>query len=333
VGGSWVSGVSRALPAAAFLLLASTALAGCAGEGGHEDAAAAVPEGLEVLHGIVVDLAIRPLGHVRLSTQGPGGMLWTNTSAAGSFAFPPLPPGTYLVSAHLAGFADTRASAVLDGTDRTVRIQLEPDARTLVYAAAHLFRGFLECSMTSVGATVAVCYGPNIATQQVGETTCDSGLPTPCLRPANATQDHHFGSLQLDGSPLWVQHETVWTSTQALGDQLHVFTDARTGSDGNRTEDSLNDTAGPSPLLTVEDTAALEKAGVGPGSLIGFDVFAGGMPSSGSQVCDPVSGGCFWDTGMTLEQDFTIYSHVFYGFVPPPGYRFSSDGEPVPPQP
>jgi hypothetical protein len=37
--------------------------------------------------------------------------------------------------------------------------------------------------------------------------------------------------------------------------------------------------------------------------------------------------------GIVLEQRVTVYTHVFYGHLPPPGWTFSSDGTPPSPNP
>jgi hypothetical protein len=300
------------------------ALAGCA----HAPAASVSAAAAGSLHGIVVDTGIRPLAGVRLSTQGPQGQVAANSSADGSFAFPPLPPGTYVVAAHRLGFLDVRTTAQVDGQDRLLRIQLEPDARGAPYAAAALFRGFIECSTTTLIVSVAVCAIPNVPGELVAGATCGGG-PAPCTRPGNLTRDNDGTTIPVDGTPLWVQHETVWQATQSLGEQLHLFVSAG--------PNSLNDTAGSSPLLTVVNTTTLQAAKVGPGSVLDLTMFAGGMKDSGAQVCTPAidplgPASCMWDSGATLEQEFTIYTHLFYGFAPPPGYRFTVDGEPVPPQ-
>jgi hypothetical protein len=50
---------------------------------------------------------------------------------------------------------------------------------------------------------------------------------------------------------------------------------------------------------------------------------------------DPVLGAIYctkYGVGATLEQKFSHYTHVFYGYTPTPGWRFTS-GDPVPPPP
>jgi hypothetical protein len=316
--------VSRA--AVVLLLVVCAALAGCA----HAPAAPALSRATGPLHGIVVDTGIRPLAGVRLSAQGPQGAVAANTSAMGTFAFPPLPLGAYVVTAHRAGFLDARTTAQVDGADRALHIQLAPDPRTAPYVVASVFRGFVECSTTTLVLTAI----PNLPGDLVAQATCGAG-PAPCTRPSNVTRDNDGTSIPVDGFPLWVQHETVWQATQSLGEQLHLFVSALQGG-ASATSTSLNDTAGPSPLLTVLNTTALAAAKVGPGTLLQLTVFAGGMKDSGSQVCTPqvnpvLSYSCLWDSGATTEQEFTIYTHLFYGFTPPPGYRFTADGDPVPP--
>jgi hypothetical protein len=321
----------------ALLVVAACALVAFAGCSHRAGADAGSGEALGTLRGVVVDPGIRPLARVQVTTQGPHGTLWSNTSASGGFEFPPLPYGAYVVTAHRLGFLDVRTTVQVDGTPRVARIQMEPGATAAPYATAHLFRGFLECSTTAIGATFAACAVPNLVPLAVAIATCDLGAPTPCTQLGNLTADHNSLDIPVDGRPLWVQHETVWEATQSLGDQLHVFVSGGQGGGLNATSAELNDTAGPSPLLTVLNTTVLQGASIGPGSTLTLAIFAGGMEQSGSQVCVPrvepaTRGSCFWDTGATLEQEYRVYTHLFYGFTPPPGYRFSSDGDPVPPQ-
>lgn len=40
---------------------------------------------------------------------------------------------------------------------------------------------------------------------------------------------------------------------------------------------------------------------------------------------------CPWGVGLQLDQEFTVYTHVFYNYLPPEDWRFLSD--PSVPQP
>jgi hypothetical protein len=60
-------------------------------------------------------------------------------------------------------------------------------------------------------------------------------------------------------------------------------------------------------------------------------VFSGYVNETAPPQCLPSPLGCPWGVGATYEQRFELFTHVFYGFEPPVGWRFSADGVPVPP--
>ncbi len=40
---------------------------------------------------------------------------------------------------------------------------------------------------------------------------------------------------------------------------------------------------------------------------------------------------CIKGVGLTLSQDFEIFSHVTFHFTPPEGWQFTNDGAPIVP--
>lgn len=344
------------LPAIALVLL--SLLAGCSGK--------AAPEGTQtgtepplvatattgIIRGVVVDEGIRPLAGVQLTAASQAHTATTNSTSTGSFGFAGLPPGTYLVKAHKAGFKDNQVSTeVRAGVSdpQPVKLLLSLDATYVrPYAASIVFKGFIECGLVTPGVGVAVCSIPN-------GTTC--GLdPVPCS--GNVTSDNFNLFIPVDGGvPQWIQHELVWEATQAAGDQFSLAARTATAEGfrgGSYEEDLPDQPTGPSPLLAVVNTTTIVEYDIGRnGTGLAPAVFTGGVPGTGDQVCNPmevhvpyvadapvvgevgnttVRKFCLFNTGATLEQDFTLYTHVFYGFRPPEGYRFTADGEPVPPQ-
>jgi hypothetical protein len=349
----------RALPAALLVLLAASALAGCSGKAAAPSSGQPGADlGLQatsttgVIRGVVVDDAIRPLAGVAVTATAQGRTATTNTTAAGAFGFQGLAPGTYFVKAHKAGFHDAQTSTEVKAgvsDPAPVKVTLATDtAFVRPYVTAFVFKGFIDCGLTTPAVGVAVCSIPN-------GPTCGMD-PVPCT--GNVTADKFATFVPVDGGvPLWIQHELVWKATQSAGDQFTLA--ARTGTaaqfrSNNYQADLPDQPRGTSPLLAVVNTTTIQKFDIGRnGTGLEPAIFTGGIPGTGDQVCEPVKqyvphvvtlpvvgevgnttvgGFCLFDTGVTLEQDFTLYTHIFYGFVPNPGYRFTADGDPTPPQ-
>jgi hypothetical protein len=77
---------------------------------------------------------------------------------------------------------------------------------------------------------------------------------------------------------------------------------------------------GPSPLLLAAGPDAIKQIALGTGEPeLYVRTFTGSA----------VPGAPVNSAGLTLEQSFDYYTHVFYGYQPTEGWRFSS-GEPVP---
>ncbi|MEA3202654.1 MAG: Carboxypeptidase regulatory-like domain [Thermoplasmata archaeon] len=340
--------VMRSLPAILLLLLLAVSLGGCSSKAAAPTPATAGDLDLQatattgVIRGVVVDEAIRPLAGAAVTATAQGHTLATNSTASGSFGFQGLPPGTYIVKAHKAGFKDVQTSAEVKagvGDPAPVKVTLGTDTSFVrPYAVGFVFRGFIDCGVTTPAVGIAVCSIPN-------GPTCGAD-PVPCT--GNVTADNFAAFVPVDGGvPLWIQHELVWKATQTAGDQFTIA--ARTGTaaqfkSNNYERDLPDQPTGTSPLLAVVNTTTIQKFDIGRnGTGLEPAIFTGGVPGTGDQVCEPVvvpapepvgpfGGFCLFDTGATLEQDFTLYTHIFYGFTPPAGYRFTADGEPTPPQ-
>lgn len=114
--------------------------------------------------------------------------------------------------------------------------------------------------------------------------------------------------------PDWIQSELVWESTQALGNTLDLTAIA---NDGGVTVPDFARSVGPSPLLMTVNSSVILEYKLGPGVLLDFSVFAGEEPN-------PAGRGA----GLALSQSYRLVTHMFYGFLPPEGWRFTADGEP-----
>ena len=301
--------------AAAALLL--TALAGCSGSKGGEgdpiddadfkelDLQASATKG--IIRGVVVDEAIRPLSAAKVTLQSELGPREAVTSEDGLFGFDDLDPGTYFMVATKAGFKASQTSTdVVAGIEEppVVRVLLSPDASFVApYFEQFVFEGFMECS-TGAGAAGGYLYG-NVCS----------------FSPEAFPNDKVNTRYALSGAPTFVQSETVWQSTQTVSNWLsHSF-----HYDDASHDDGINDlqVAGPSPLVNTMDAETALEYLTGEGAQSDYDlrirVFTVATDGTGP--------------ALTVQQRFTVYTTVFYGYEPPSGWTLWETGEtPAPPQ-
>lgn len=115
-------------------------------------------------------------------------------------------------------------------------------------------------------------------------------------------------------APDLIQFELVWQSTQALGGRLDLTAIA---NDGNVTLPVAGRAEGPSPLLLRLNRTVIEEFRFGPGVLLDMALFAGQEPVAADR-----------GAGLVVSQSYRLITHMFYGYLPPEDWRFSSDGEP-----
>lgn len=323
-----------------MLALTAVALAGCAEGGGGEaddeeafnDLEATATEDTGLIRGIVVDPTITPVEGVTITLQGTE--LETTTNADGAFVFSALEPGTYFLNADRTGFVATQSSVeVVAGVDRPpiVKIQLVPDPTESPYVGSYQFEGFIACSVRGAVIGYALCssYG--------------------------GFGDEFDVSYTLDRVPDWVQAEAVWDSTQVLGDEMSLSLtclDGETGCPDGQYEIAQGE--GPSPQVAAFGRTEAETYGRGAGEDLHIRLFAFGNSdtdvfdeptmyglynSTVPQQVRDVTGddcprwpilfdGCMRATGLglMLDQEFTVYTNVFYGFTPGDGWLFIEDG-------
>ena len=296
--------MARALPLLATLLL----LAGCADPPAAEVEPGPLATGPVDVRGVVVDDAIRPLGGVQVTLEAGGQARATNSSADGTWNFTAVAPGAHFVTASALGFLPTRLGVQVAAGMAEVKLVLAQDAGyRKPYVQPFEFRGLIECGAVAnapppVGhAAVAACDTPNQVTG------------------TRVTNDQFMARHLLDGGvPRFVQSELVWDSTQPQGSSLLLYMD-----EVNRTDIESPDAAyvnlgsagGRSPVVVKAEGEGTDR--LGRGYDLQVRVF--------SWPDDPAP------AGATLSQEFRVYSHVFYGFAPPPGWQFSKDGAPVVP--
>lgn len=313
-------------------LAALVLLSGCTGGGRGADPADADFSDLDIapptettgiVRGVVVDDAVRPVAGAEVTLRGPGGALPpTRTTEEGLFGFGGLEPGTYFLTASKPGFSDSQQSVeVIAGVAEPpiVRVLLAADPEDRPYFEAHTFDGFLECGVTTPFVGVALCLAPNL------------------LLGTNVTTDRTQVTYAVSRAPDWVQTEMVWQSTQQAGGELALMY-SWNGDCGLLCDHEVE---GRSPLLLQANRTVIDAMGLGNGTGLYVRVFNDDMEETdaGIRVCTPVEDpvlGVTWCTsngvGLTLEQRFQHYTHVFYGYTPPEGWRFTAgQGVPAPP--
>ena len=331
----------RALLALALAAVPAVALAGCSGGAGGDpaqpgqdvdfgdlDLEATSTTG--VIRGIVVDGAVRPVADATLELRGLDEPKTAQSNADGAFGFDALPPGDYFITASKPGYVQAQQSTqVVAGVAEPpiVRFLLEADPATIPYVSTYVFEGFLECSVRAVVVGYAAC--------------------------ADQFNDRFMESYEPAGVPDHWQSEMLWDSTQAFGEELSLAIDCLSGDPCPDGQVGINRSEGKSPLMVTINRTKAESFLLGIGQPIPIRVFAFGRQdtdvvderslyeqmnstSGGAVPCaewPAIFASCirFGGVGIILQQKFTVYSHEFHGYTPPPGWRFSVDGPPPAP--
>jgi hypothetical protein len=173
----------------------------------------------------------------------------------------------------------------------------------------------MECSATVGNWCFIANYYPCFVEQTAGQ---------PCT--GNLTNDNSFFTVpveQLQRVPDWLQGEMVWESTQSVSPYMNMRLDIEQVQ--TFLIDNSTSKTGASPLLVVYNPDYVRAWGLGVNHTLALEAFHGGIPAA----CDAAAQTCF--VGMALEQRFTYIIHLFYGYKPPEGWRFTADGEALPP--
>jgi len=261
-----------------------------------------------VIRGVVVDEAIRPIAGVSVALSGAGEGQ-TTSNEEGLFGFSRLQPGTYFVSASKAGFKAVQQSVeVVAGVREPpiAKVLLTPDNSTAPFVQTYAFDGYIECSGSFVAAGVALC---SLA-----------GLPN----------DRFLAEYVVDQPPQWIQSEMHWSSTQALSPELDlVYSQPGEGA----LMDNWAEDYGPAPLLIQVDEAGAANRSIVAGNDLMLRVFNQPIQGTEPSTCvpRPVLGGCLTGVGVTLSQRFQVFTNLFYGYAPPPEWRFAETGVYPPP--
>jgi hypothetical protein len=275
----------------AALALLAFALAGCASASGPPQGAGS-GAGARV-EGVAVTAAIVPLANASVALV-PGGQTAV-TDGEGRFAFDGVPDGEYLVTAARGGYLAAQAGVRVAGgapSPALVQLVLDSDCGVAPYFEAYAYEGLLD---------VSARFGPAGAS--------GGGL----FGPASLGTGYNLGPRLPD----WVQGELVWSATQPLADSLLLTISPQNGST-LQTVAQLVD--GPSPLALGFGRDVLEGWDMQPGQPLGLSAFAGNnTPPPGPAL------------GVAAQQPFHLFTHLFYGYAPPAGWRFTADGDALPP--
>ncbi len=305
------------------LMLVAVALSGCADPTGQatEEETTAADEELQatdttgVIRGVVVDASIVPIAGASVRIDSVG--METETLEDGSFGFAGLDEGAYFLKIAKPGYVATQSSVSVEaGVDKPpiVRVQLAFDEGYNPYYVLNHYKGLYQCG-TSV---LVVCGAPNI------------------LLGSGTTEDTSTPTIDVPGTPDWMQTEMVWKSTQALSPQLYFEVESlddgcqRDSDDGSYL---LYNAEGVSPIKGATNGTDLLRHNIGlPDCGAYHSVFAGDTLEE--QHCvhprpNPVYNGCP-GVGFSIQQEFEWFITLFYGYQPPDDYWFIEDGEYLP---
>lgn len=262
------------------------------------------------IRGVVVDDAIRPLSGVLITLELGDADRNVTTPDDGTFTFSGLEPGTYFVSAARFGYSSSQQSVEVIANDPeppVLKMQLLRDATQVAYVSEQQFTGFILCTSS----VVAMCGAPNVVSNVL---LCPEF--NICL--GNVTDDTFGFDLYYEPHALFIQSEVVWDSTQPLSTQLSLQMETITGCPDDKYNAYNVVIAGDSPLMNFATADDVEAAAIGGTCSIFHSLFSG--DTAGTPL------------GFTVQQRFDVYSHAFYGFLPPEGWRFSEQAVPIPPQ-
>ena len=299
----------RAALPVALALLVGAGLAGCSGNPAPPpaDSADFTTLGLQatqstgVLRGVVVDAAIRPLGDATVALT-PGN-LTARTTPNGLFGFDDLEPGSYFLHVGKRGYASMQSSAeVVAGVAEPpiVKVLLQQLPGTAPYVEASTHDVFMTCGVAVVVSSVG----------------CDTST-------AEEFGDTVYFLVNFTQLPWWTQGELVWEQTQPAGGEF-IWQIAKPGTNDYYSAGQTTT----SPALAFVDNATLnDNADAITKDGVEYRVFGGPHP-----LCTVNNSLTPYGCGLTLQQRATAYLHSFYNFLPPEGWRFTRDGDPIIPQ-
>lgn len=265
-----------------------------------------------VIRGVVIDATITPIqgATIRIASLE----LETTSNANGAFGFSGLDPGTYFMEASRIGYNTIQQSVeVVAGVDEpaVTKFLLEADPSQLPFVMVFQWDGFIQCSFSFIAA---------------------------CAIGGSTVGDEFSTTFELDRPGVtYLQSEAIWETTQAVSPNLQLWQQA--AGEGGCTFDAQN---APSPNVINTTFGDYNVHGdedcfrtLGNTTNLYLRMFSGSIDGT----FPPTANGCYppipgvigslcMGVGATLQQSFTVYNHVFYGFKPVDGWQFSVDGTP-----
>lgn len=118
-------------------------------------------------------------------------------------------------------------------------------------------------------------------------------------------------------APDLIQMELIWEPTESFATWMDLTAIA---NDGGTVVPDIARADGPSPLLLQLNSTIIAEGKLGPKVYLDLAVFAGQEPVAAER-----------GAGVLLNQPYRLATHMFYGYLPPEGWRFTVDGDPPSP--
>lgn len=295
-------------------LVVAAVLAGCLGaapDASTADGTVASPA--FGLHGVVIDLAIRPLAGVTVAIPARADVPPVVTAEDGTFAFDGLDAGVVFLEAAKPGYLSSTVQALVqDEAQPVLQIMLEPLLETKPWFALEEFHGFMECGVGSAPAfgLTAGCMVVAGATLYV---VCTGNPPIPPTGVCLGEADPYFFSTAR-GNMTMSQTEAVWRPSVPNMSELLI---------GSYVVDAQGAIVGGAPTATGQsvlvrriDAPTTEELQLGGANSLAIFVNPG---NSGA-------------ANVVASQAYDVYHTSTFYFELDADWVFAESGPPVPPE-
>lgn len=272
--------------ALAFLVVAAVALAGCSDgkDAGTNKGTDGPGKVLPMLHGYVVDPAIRPLEGVKVTVLDTNASV--TTDAGGYFGLDDLPIEQFLILvAEKEGFISASKQITLV-PDTPVRLNFTLEQQPVIAASKQIleFEGFLGCQVGVVGPTGN------------STTDCNMGL-----------EQRNVWDFAVEGDLAGAVIEVFWDARTQAGSSLGLVLETLELGANNII---LGDVVGTSPLQVVVPQSIAEK----------YYPQGGIMRLTVSARSDATQNEAGIGSTVVVQQPYQAFASLFYIEPPPGGY-------------
>lgn len=197
--------------AVALALALAALVAGCSGPATSSDAA--VNDATQVVRGVVVDDAIRPLADVTLAIPGQPDVPAATTDRDGAFALAGVRPGVVFVLATKEGYLSATVQVPVEATREPplTQIRLQRLEESRPFAVLETFRGHVECGAGSAP-LAGLSAGCRVLVGSALYVACTGSGPVPPTGVCLGGTNPYFVSLAT-GNMTIAQTEVVWEPT------------------------------------------------------------------------------------------------------------------------